>query len=54
MSAPSSEALLRRREWQEPLKKGVEDFQLDYAIKTLKRLSNPAAIASVSPQPKSR
>ena len=35
-------------------KKGVEDFQLDYAIKTLKRLSNPAAIASVSPQPKSR
>ena len=35
-------------------KKGVEDFQLDYAINTLKRLSNPASIASLSPAPKSR
>src|SRR3954452_16174848 len=26
-------------------KKGVKDFQLDYAIKTLKRLANPASIA---------
>ena len=29
-------------------KKGIEDFQLDYAIKTLKRLSSPAAGASVA------
>jgi len=31
-------------------KKGVKDFQLDYAIKTLKRLANPLAIASASPK----
>jgi len=40
-------------------KAGVKDFQLDYAIKTLKRLSGkaaPATIASAagSPKPKSR
>ncbi|GAA4713432.1 S41 family peptidase [Sphingomonas lutea] len=31
-------------------KKGVKDFQLDYAIKTLKRLANPVAIAAASPK----
>jgi carboxyl-terminal processing protease len=31
-------------------KKGVKDFQLDYALKTLKRLANPLAIASASPK----
>jgi carboxyl-terminal processing protease len=36
-------------------KKGVKDFQLDYAIKTLKRLApNPATIASAGGRPKSR
>ncbi len=35
-------------------KQGVEDFQLDYAVKTLKRLANPAAIAALSPPTKSR
>jgi carboxyl-terminal processing protease len=34
-------------------KKGVKDFQLDYAIKTLKRLSNPASIAMAAPPKKS-
>ena len=34
-------------------KKGVKDFQLDYAIKTLKRLSNPASIAMAVPPKKS-
>ena len=34
-------------------KKGVKDFQLDYAIKTLKRLSNPASIAMAGPPKKS-
>jgi carboxyl-terminal processing protease len=35
-------------------KAGVKDFQLDYAIKTLKRLASPASIASAAPQKKSR
>jgi carboxyl-terminal processing protease len=35
-------------------KKGVKDFQLEYAVKTLKRLANPAAIASAGSRPKSR
>jgi carboxyl-terminal processing protease len=36
-------------------KKGVKDFQLDYAIKTLKRLApGTAAIASAGSRPKSR
>jgi carboxyl-terminal processing protease len=35
-------------------KKGVKDFQLDYAVKTLKRLASPAAIASAGSRPKSR
>jgi len=36
-------------------KQGIEDFQLDYAIKTLKRLGRkPTTIASASGQPKSR
>src|SRR5204863_7680352 len=35
-------------------KKGVKDFQLDYAIKTLKRLANPASIAMAAPTKKSR
>jgi len=34
-------------------KKGVKDFQLDYAIKTLKRLANPASIAMAAPSKKS-
>jgi len=29
-------------------KQGVKDFQLDYALKTLKRLRNPAAVASAA------
>jgi carboxyl-terminal processing protease len=35
-------------------KKGVKDFQLDYAIKTLKRLAAPAYIASADVPKKSR
>jgi len=35
-------------------KKGVKDFQLDYAIKTLKRLAAPAYIASADAPKKSR
>ena len=35
-------------------KKGVKDFQLDYAIKTLKRLAAPAYIASADTPKKSR
>ena len=36
-------------------KQGVEDFQLDYAIKTLKRLGpKPATLASAGGRPKSR
>ena len=36
-------------------KKGVKDFQLDYALKTLKRLTGPSpVIASASGQPRSR
>ena len=35
-------------------KKGIKDFQLYYAINTLKRLASPAAIASASPQKKLR
>jgi carboxyl-terminal processing protease len=35
-------------------KKGVKDFQLDYAVKTLKRLAGPASIASAGTPKKSR
>ena len=35
-------------------KKGVKDFQLDYAVKTLKRLASPASIASAGTPKKSR
>src|SRR3954447_20823734 len=35
-------------------KKGVKDFQLYYALNTLKRLTSPAAIASAAPPKKSR
>src|SRR3954468_15194864 len=35
-------------------KKGVKDFQLDYAIATLKRLVSPTSIASAAPSKKSR
>jgi carboxyl-terminal processing protease len=36
-------------------KKGVKDFQLEYAIKTLKRLApKPASIASAGGRPKTR
>ena len=35
-------------------KKGVKDFQLDYAIKTLKRLAAPAYIASADTPKKTR
>jgi carboxyl-terminal processing protease len=35
-------------------KKGVKDFQLDYALKTLKRLAGPISIASASPPKKLR
>jgi carboxyl-terminal processing protease len=35
-------------------KQGIKDFQLDYAIKTIKRLSTPVNIASAAPIKKSR
>ena len=35
-------------------KKGVKDFQLDYAVKTLRRLASPASIASAGTPKKSR
>src|SRR4051794_26764768 len=35
-------------------KKGIKDFQLYYALNTLKRLASPAAIASAAPSKKSR
>ena len=35
-------------------KKGVKDFQLDFAVKTLKRLASPASIASAGTPKKSR
>jgi carboxyl-terminal processing protease len=35
-------------------KKGVKDFQLDYALKTLKRLAGPISIASAAPAKKLR
>jgi carboxyl-terminal processing protease len=35
-------------------KAGVKDFQLDYAMKTLKRLASPAYIASAAGSKKSR
>ncbi len=35
-------------------KQGVKDFQLDYAIKTLKRLASPMSIASASGSKKLR
>src|SRR6476661_3570740 len=35
-------------------KQGIKDFQLDYAIKTIKRLSAPAYIASAGPGKKAR
>ena len=39
---------------EELKKKGVEDFQLQYALNTLKRLAKPAAVASSGGQSKSR
>jgi carboxyl-terminal processing protease len=35
-------------------KKGIKDFQLYYALNTLKRLAAPAAVASAAPSKKSR
>ena len=35
-------------------KQGIKDFQLDYAIKTIKRLTAPVNIASAAPAKKSR
>ena len=35
-------------------KQGIKDFQLDYAIKTIKRLAAPVNIASAAPAKKSR
>jgi carboxyl-terminal processing protease len=35
-------------------KAGIKDFQLDYALKTLKRLTLPVNVASATPQKKSR
>jgi carboxyl-terminal processing protease len=35
-------------------KKGIKDFQLYYALNTLKRLASPVAIASAAPGKKSR
>jgi carboxyl-terminal processing protease len=35
-------------------KKGIKDFQLDYAMKTLKRLASPAYIASAGTPKKTR
>jgi carboxyl-terminal processing protease len=35
-------------------KAGVKDFQLDYALKTLKRLAGPVNVASAAPQKKSK
>jgi carboxyl-terminal processing protease len=35
-------------------KKGIKDFQLYYALNTIKRLSSPATIASAAPAKKSR
>src|SRR4051812_25651577 len=35
-------------------KKGIKDFQLYYALNTLKRLAGPAAVASAAPSKKSR
>jgi carboxyl-terminal processing protease len=35
-------------------KKGIKDFQLYYALNTLKRLASPAALASAAPAKKSR
>ena len=35
-------------------KKGIKDFQLYYAINTLKRLASPASIALAGPSKKSR
>ncbi|HET8750059.1 MAG TPA: S41 family peptidase [Sphingomicrobium sp.] len=35
-------------------KAGIKDFQLDYALKTLKRLTLPVNVASAAPQKKSR
>jgi carboxyl-terminal processing protease len=39
---------------EELKKKGIEDFQLQYALNTLKRLAKPAAVASSGGQYKSR
>ncbi len=39
---------------EELKKKGIEDFQLQYALNTLKRLAKPAAVASSGGQSKSR
>lgn len=35
-------------------KKGVKDFQLQYALNTLKRLASPAAVASAGSKPRSK
>ena len=35
-------------------KKGIKDFQLYYALNTIKRLAAPAAIASAAPSRKPR
>jgi carboxyl-terminal processing protease len=35
-------------------KQGIKDFQLDYAIKTLKRLAGPVSVASASDPKKMR
>jgi len=35
-------------------KKGIKDFQLYYALNTIKRLSSPTTIASAAPAKKSR
>jgi carboxyl-terminal processing protease len=46
--------ILRTERAAELEKKGVKDFQLDYAIKTLKRLAAPAYIASADVPKKTR
>jgi carboxyl-terminal processing protease len=35
-------------------KKGIKDFQLYYALNTIKRLAAPVSIASAAPAKKSR
>jgi carboxyl-terminal processing protease len=62
--AKANDKLLEQDETKDPRfaftsaeleKKGVKDFQLDYALKTLRRLTGPSpVIASASGQPRSR